>query len=571
MKRLKIINLIALLIIVFVAAVVIWYSPAMFKGYPAMELWGSSILARNYYQKGVFGTENKLNVFLSSSLAKEQAEISTDGNKMTPIVLAQIFKLTGLPKYENLIFVSIIILAFVLLIFTGAVYCLFGLKTAALFAFVYVLLPFNWWYGSYNFGVYEVCLLFFSLFFLFFILGLKSEWKYKNIFVIFSGMFLALAGMAKESIWLIVPVLFLYLILKRQKKILLYLFIPFMLIISVLWLPDMLIGKNSYLYLFTSQPSQQSEKSLSWDQISHFFPDPYTYHFNRQKYLDNFEAGIGGLETELITRLKMEKAAANIGVRSPNLRERLKIGTTNLIRHLSRFAAIEDIGGPFVFLLLLLGLVSLRRKDKYFYSFFVLWPIFVFLFLSYISLCARTHLIDFGWLIALVVALGLLSLIDILSDHFRAGGNEKIFISVLLIILFLYSLVLSSHVLWGKIYDKTHFLKMSVYGEEINKLNISERDVIAVNLEQFQINKLNYLTDKSMVVFVPETVEELIKENKLQDAFDKFGVKYILGYSPELTQRMLINAKVKNIVSDDVDLTLPEVSKTKSWLMNLIR
>ena len=184
---------------------------------------------------------------------------------------------------------------------------------------------------------------------------------------------------------------------------------------------------------------------------------------------------------------------------------------------------------------------------------------------------ARNHLMDFNWVIALVVALGLLSLINILSQYFQVKNKGRTIIGVLLILLVLYNLVLSGHVLWGRVYDNDEYLMAEAYIQEINKLEINDGDVIAVSIPGTQWEKLNYQTDKSMVVFAPKTLKKLIEESKVQFAFDQFNVQYILGYSPELTEEILSSSQVQNIASNDIEVSLPETSQTKSWFMNLIR
>src|SRR3989338_3830970 len=65
-------NLISLLIIIFFAASIVWYSPVLFKGYSTMNLWNTSLLARNLAGAGVFGVEDNLNIVLASSLLKQR-------------------------------------------------------------------------------------------------------------------------------------------------------------------------------------------------------------------------------------------------------------------------------------------------------------------------------------------------------------------------------------------------------------------------------------------------------------------------------------------------------------------
>ncbi len=562
-------NLISFLIIISALAALVWYSPVMFKGYSPMELWKSSLLARNLSQEGFFGAENSLNVFLASSLVEEEGQISTESNRLAPIVISQIFKITGLPSYNNLIFISIGILVLALIIFTIAVYYLFNLKTAALFSFIYILLPFNWWYAAYNFGVYEVALLFLSIFFLLFFVGFKSDFRYKYILMSLAGIFLALAGIAREAFLIAAPILLIYLLLKKEKKFLFYLFIPFFIILSLFWLPAMISGENSY---YSSYFKGQSEETsfLSWDFLAHLYPDPYTYHFEREEYLDNYYLYLSSSDVGFLDRTLLVKRALGAGIEVPSFFDRIRLSNAFFARHVFRFLAIEEIGGPLIFFMLILGFAYLKRRRKDLFALFSFWIIFSLLVFS-LALMRRSHLIDFGWIIALLVSLGLIFFNNILSKRFEMKEKTRVIVSVLLVVLVLYNLVLSNHVLWGRIYDQPHHLKMLAYAREIKGTGINDRDVIAIGLDEFKINRLNYQVDKSMVVFSSQTIKRLIEKEELQSAFDKFNVKYVLGYSPKLTKQILDNSKAKNIASDDVKSFLPETSQAKSWFLNLIR
>jgi len=112
---------------------------------------------------------------------------------------------------------------------------------------------------------------------------------------------------------------------------------------------------------------------------------------------------------------------------------------------------------------------------------------------------------------------------------------------------------------------------IQAYSQEIEKLDIADNDVIAVNLTSDAMHGLNYLIDKSVVIFQPETVEGLLKENKLNWAFEQFGVKYILGYSDKLSEEIINQTDTINIASNSLEPIIPEMSRNKGWLMNLVK
>ena len=545
---------------IFVLAIIVWYSPILFKGYSPYGLSVGALLSQNLYENNSYSLENNLDVVLSSSLIKEQGRFSTYGNKLTPKIYSQIFKIIGLPGANNLILLSIFVNSLALIIFTSLILYLFNFKTAGIFSLVYIFLPFNWQLAS-SFCSYEFALLFLSLFFLLFFYGLKN--KYNYIYIPISGIFLALACLSKEALFLIIPFFLLFLWFKKQKKSLLYIFIPFIIIFAIFWLPD--ISHNSYINLFSSNTSKEVKSA-----DLHLYPDPYTYYFGQEEFLADLQKKIDNNEIVLIEELDRIKELKNVGVGEISLLDRMRVGSIIGSRHIFRFISLEDIGGSFILFLILLGLCNLKQKNKYLYHFFIYWVISIIFLMSFIVLVVRNHLMDFNWAIALLISLGLVFLIKLISDYFNLKKKKQIFLYIALLFIIIYHLILVNHVTWSRIYDNSNVLKTQAYSQEIKKLNIADNDIIAINLNSDSMYSLNYLTDKSFVIFRSETIESLLKENKLNWAFEQFNVKYVLGYSDELNKKIIKQVDVVNIASDSIDSVEPDISRNKGWLMNLV-
>ncbi len=136
----------------------------------------------------------------------------------------------------------------------------------------------------------------------------------------------------------------------------------------------------------------------------------------------------------------------------------------------------------------------------------------------------------------------------------------------------MYNLILANHVAWGRIFDnEKDYLLLEAYSQKIKESNIADQDVIAVPLGISNIHHLNYSTNKSIVLFQSETIESLLEKKEINSAFEKFGVKYILGYSDELTEKIIGQTKAKNIAANTIEIKQPEVSQTKIWFLNLIK
>lgn len=553
------------LLIVFILAVAVWYLPVLFKGYSAYIITPNALLGADIYQTGLYSMEGDLNILLSSTLIQEQGHLSASGNKLTSYLYAKVFEITGLPSANSFVLLSVFIHALTLLIFTGVVLYLFNSQTAFIFSLVYIFLPFNWLL-PYRLGTYEFSLLFLSLFFLLYFRGIKE--KYSYIYLPISGIFLALSCFSREALFLIVPFLLVFLYFKKVKRHLFYIFIPFFIITAIFWLPN--IAHNSYLQLFTiSAPAEN--KAADFAVYGHIYPDPYTYHFEKEEYLENIKEQIDNNRMVLMEEIDRIRGLKNMGIADISLFDRIRAGLMLGSRHISRFASLEHIGGPFIFLLILLGVWILRQKNKYLYQFFIYWFFSTIFLLAFVILAGRNHLIDFNWAIASLVALGLLFLAKLINGYFNLKEKKRFLVYAALLLLVLYNFVLASHVAWSRAYDNSENLIVEAYSNEIEKLDISDNDVIAVNLKTNGFYALCYLTDKSMVVFQSNTIKNLLEKKKLDFAFKEFGVKYILGYSDALSQQITEQTKVVNITSNSIEVNIEQVSRNKGFFMNLVR
>lgn len=554
------------LLAVFVFAVIVWYSPVLFKGYSVYTMSSNAVMARNVYQTGLYSAESNLNVFLSSNLIEEQGNISAKGNKLTSLLYAQVFKITGLPEVGNFILLSIFIHALTLVIFTGLVLYLFDFKKASVFSLIYIFLPFNW-FLPYGLAGYEFALLFLALFFLFYLYGIKQK-KYSYFYLVIAGLFLGLAGLSKEALLLFVPFLFVFLWLVKRRRHLIYIFIPFTILFAIFWLPS--LGHNVYVPILTARVSEEV-KSADYSLYGHVYPDPYTYHFEQEEFINQLKDKIKSGEFVIAEQLGQVKILRNLGIRKISLIERISAGSMLGARHIFRFFSLEDIGGPLIFLLILLGGYKLKQRDKHLYQLFVYWIASAVFLFAFVVLVVRNHLMDFNWAIALLISLGLLTLSEMFIKHFDFKGKKASAVYLIILSAVLYNFVLINHVTWSRVYDNSNNLLIGAYAEEVKRIDIADNEVIAVNLNSGSALNLNYLTNKSIVVFVPASIEKLLEKNELSSIFDKFGVKYILGYSGKLTEDIVDKTEVTNVATNSLEPVVPKMSRNKGWLMNLIK
>lgn len=556
------------LLIISALAAVFWYSPVIFKGYTPEMMGEQIILGKNLAKTGIYALENDLNVLLSSNLIKEKAHPSAIGNKLTGYLYALVFKILGFLDWNNLILFSVLLNTATLLLFTLAVFSLFDFKTSIIFSLLYIFLPFHWW-SAHFLGTYEFALFFLALFVFFYFLAEKKRANW--FFLTFAGIFLALAGMAREVLFLVLPIFFIYLLLVNRKRQILFIFLPAFIILSVFYFPDFFKNHNTYLQYF---PVKASEELKSNDFIFYgeFYPDPYTYHFDRENFLKEEYAARKSQNQGIIASLYARKLAVNINVEQMDILSRLVLSLLLLLDHLARFVSLEDMGGVFVFILIFLGLYFLKKNQMFLFRLSIFWILGFLFLLSFITLSGRDHLMDFGWIIAILGTMGILFLSSIIGNYFQFNKRQSFWLLSLILVVVLYSCFLGSRTRWGRAYDNKQNLMVQAYSAKICDFNISKNEVIAVGADNFFLPlAINYLTDKNLVVFQPKTIGKLLENGKIKDAFKTFGVKYILGYSNDFSEKLISSTGVINIASSDIEINSGELIGAKSWIMNLIK
>jgi len=552
----------------FVCVTAIWLAPIAFKGYPAIQPeWHMVISARNYAQHGIVGSEDALNRVVSPDTVASSVQTSSLGNKLTSVCYGLLFRLFGDIDWRTLYLLAIIISALSAIIFTIVVFRLLGLIPALLFPFVYAFLPFNAEQSQFV-GTYEFSLLFFSLFCLLYFGRFKA--KLENYLLPAAGIFLALAGLAREAMYVFVPILGLWLLYKREWKKILLIFIPAAIVILGLPLAFGWHG-DDYIKLLTNQ--EQGAAAVrpysDFDYYSHLYPDPYTYQFERQAYLAAYKDRISS--AGFPARIDLLKSANNMGEMKISLWQRFLIGSNNLLAHLARFFSLEVIGGPLVFLMIVFGWWKLRGDKNDLFWLTAWWIGGMTFILSYATLVIRSHLMDYGWLLAALVAFGLYSLRPIVNDLFlKRSVQAAAFIFVIL--MFLYSMVLSDRVYWAQSYGNSDFPTMEYLSAQISNYDFSATGVgtIAVGCRDGH-NFFNFTTGKTFIYFDPETVKSLAADNKLNAAFADFGVKYIACFDEADSELILKNSSAKNISSWPQSRVVPAVSSGQSFFLNLVR
>ena len=120
------------------------------------------LLAKNYQETGIFAVQTNKSVVVSSDLNKNESYQLPISKYLGSVIFAKTFDVIGVPGYNFLVLLSIILYAIVMVVFTILTMQLFGLKIAGIFSLVYIFSPIGWGL-SYDLSGYSFCLLFLGI------------------------------------------------------------------------------------------------------------------------------------------------------------------------------------------------------------------------------------------------------------------------------------------------------------------------------------------------------------------------------------------------------------------------
>ena len=553
-----------LLVVIFISAVGIWYSPVLFKGRPAAIVRTNQLLARNISEYNVFSFESEKFVTLNTSRIKDEGAPSSDGQKLLPTISAKIYTYLGPLSDNQSALLAIVVSALTLVFFAALVLQIFGPVETIVFSLAYLLIP-TLWLTSMEAGFYEYSLFFLSIgLFLFF--G-KLKWK-PIILYISTGIFLALAISSRTAIALIMPTLLLWMWFYNKKSIL-PVFISFtatLIALSLMFQAIFGTSTNSYLALV----GVKIEEHRDFWHIGHLYTDPYTYLYEKEDFLEmkRTEMNQGGMSA-----LDTTQYLSNIESERVPFSSRFILNMSLLTGHLSKMVALEVVGGAFIFLLFLLGIKPLYEKDKKLTHFLLLWIVTTILLCSFVVLVQRNHIMDFGFAYALFTSLGVIYLAKLLSQNITIRNKTipKIYWVLFLTLITSYHLLTSAHAAFARIWDQDSYRLLQRQTQALKNANLSTQDIVATPARVYQQHTLAYRTDTSMINFNENTIIKLLKENKLAFAFSEFEVTHTIGFNDLLNEQIASSTNVTIISTEDITLPEQERSRIKEWIMSLIR
>lgn len=516
-------TIILIVLNIFLFSCLVYYGPLWYKGYPPNAFFKNLILARNLHLTGQYKIESQRNVVLSSQLIREKGLPATTENKLTPLFYQRLFNLFGF-NHQLPVYTSIILFALTNVLLFGLVLRLFNLGLALLFSLINLLTPMIL-EAALTPGFYELAIFFFAVGLLAYFY--QASQKEGHLFL--AGLFFGLASLARNAFVLSFIPLAIYEFYKnRSLQRALVLVLPFILLWGIFLGADYLDRTKSAYF---SAPA-------SFAIYGHLFPDPYTFHFEKEEFAAQMKETTEPNAVENL--LKYGYPASWKGI--------IWMYVFSCKFYLQKFFRLIIIGGPLIIAFLIAGAIYLYQKKRYLCHLFGLWLAFWYCSLVILKTNNTNHFLELQFPLICLVSLGAYWLIQFFSQLTISSRAKYSLILIFLFCLFGH-LIIADKWMFHEEYQTSGMKIILNLSQAVRKSQVSHQEVMAAGLHPNMPFSLNYWTDLNFVYFAPETIERLLREKQLKKAFDYFEVTKIIGYSEELSQSIIDQTGAENILS----------------------
>lgn len=261
----------------------------------------------------------------------------------------------------------------------------------------------------------------------------------------------------------------------------------------------------------------------------HLYPDDYTYEFERAAFDERTRQEMK--TAPFLVRQQNAKMLYHYGVIKSGIVTRLKNSVWLFLNVLPALFEEDTVGGPFLWLLIIPGIAVLaRERRKFLILLSGLWLSMEFL-LRFFFVFGRDHLMDVGWILALLAAVGIVAVAE--SVHARWHRSSLAVLTLGIIILVSAQLVTANRKQLARLYAHSEIPEM--YAAEEALANVP-KDAVIAHPRKYH---LFTFSDRTNVNINKGTVDWLSEEGRLAAPFRHYGVTHIIGYDEERTRKIL--------------------------------
>jgi len=554
-----------ILLLVFTCAgfIVLWSIPVFIIG-SSFEVF-HHLEARTFAESGMFSFRDELGRFIAPSLVDDLGVVSASHGRLSAMIFAWISQ--WIP-WENLLgwaYVGAISFSLCLLPWWILVRKLFGSSVAWTATLLFALLP-EYWHQALWLDQYTFALLFF-----FCAMAAFAVLRERTLFgaLAVSGFFFGLSIAAKDAFLIVMPwmaAVYLYSYRKRLPQACAALVVFFALAGSI-YLAPYLDDIRTYGYPVNQNIARiwPGSDDIANETYLHLYPDPYTYYFDQERFDREYVEHL--TEVSSLERALNQKIILRYGLVDEPLRF-LRTSMWLFVNSLPSFIQRVNTGGAFLWLFVLVGCAVFWEKDRkllWWSGGFILTALLV---LSFILQYSRDHFVAYGWIIALLAALGIVELSrGKLTQQLSVRSGTLLGIITAIVCV---QLVQENRYELAYLYGRSVVPRARAEAQLFQKIPLSS--AIAAPGHPGHWQNVIFLADRTVALFQEETVERLLREGKLVEAFTTYGVTHIYGYPDDLAQELLWTMpSLERITVQEYVSSTHNVGRGVNFLLHMVR
>lgn len=281
----------------------------------------------------------------------------------------------------------------------------------------------------------------------------------------------------------------------------------------------------------------------------HLYPDPYTYHFDKEAFDTAFLAEANS--KPFWRRVGAEKVILDYGLEG-SLWRQLRLGTILSLGSIPSFFQRQNTGGVFLWLFAVPGMVVLWRRHRNLALWLLGLVLSMYFIIRFVLGYERDHFINIAWAFALCVSVGITTVAQAAAKHLHLSRVRWMYVGILVVVSL--QLLQETRYELAYRYGRSEVSESFAIAKTLSDLPADA--VVMLNVHPNRLQSIATLADRTVVLVRNDTVRNY------PDVVDKYGITHALGYADAI-------ANTKHIPMP-VAVEHP-ISPALSFLLHLLR
>lgn len=296
--------------------------------------------------------------------------------------------------------------------------------------------------------------------------------------------------------------------------------------------------------------------------VMHLYPDLYTYEFLKEEFEQNLLQK--NEQASFLARQFDRNYRINFGVENVGFFGNFFNGGWLFITNLPNMFMQEKIGGMFLWLFILPGIVVLyRNKRRLLLQIAGLW-LSMEIVIRFVLHFARDHLMDVGWALTLIAAVGVVAIADVIQKHTKKFSATTL--SIVIVAIISVQMVQANRMLFARLYAKSDV--PDTYAAQVALEQIPDDAVIAYPKGSYG---LFALVQREPIMIHNDTIDYLSGLGRLQEPLEYYGITHIIGYTNDRAEKILSASPDVQVISYDSESMNVKVTPFIELLLHTIR